>query len=78
MKWLNTVRKLNEKKIAIVLVANKIDLVESGGKERKVSEAEITEFCMQHHLTFKETSSMTGQNVMEVFEELLESSCGGM
>lgn len=39
VKWLNTVRKLNDKKIAIVLVANKIDLVESGEKDRKVSEA---------------------------------------
>lgn len=27
VKWLNTIKKMNERKIAIVLVANKIDLV---------------------------------------------------
>lgn len=50
-----------------MIIANKQDLVESGEKVRVVSEKEIVDFCVEHNLTYKETSALTGLNVRETF-----------
>jgi hypothetical protein len=46
-----------------IIIANKLDLVDSGQKARAVSEKEIVDFCVEHNLSFKETSAKTGHNV---------------
>lgn len=64
-------KSYGDKNIAICLVANKIDLVESGEKARAVSESELTDFCVKEGLGFKETSAITGHNVTELFQDLV-------
>jgi GTPase SAR1 family protein len=73
VKWLDSVKNYSDKNISICLVANKIDLVESGERPRAVTETEITDFCVDHGLAFKETSAITGHNVFELFNDMLES-----
>jgi hypothetical protein len=34
----------------------------------------LTDFCVQHGLSFKETSAITGYNVLELFQDMLESN----
>ena len=50
-----------------MIIANKLDLVESGQKKRAVQEKELIDFCVEHNLSFKETSAKTGYNVRETF-----------
>jgi GTPase SAR1 family protein len=57
--------------MCIVVVANKMDLVESGEKERKVPEKDIVDLCLRHSVTYKCASALTGLNVQESFEELV-------
>ena len=56
-----------------MIIANKMDLVESGQKKRAVSEKEIIDFCVEQNLSFKETSAKTGYNVRETFNEFAQS-----
>jgi Ras-related protein Rab-2A len=51
----------------IILVGNKVDLVEGGGVARQVTEEEAREFAERHGLVgYIETSAKTGKNVDEV------------
>ena len=54
-----------------IVVGNKLDLVESGEKERKVSEKDIVDFCLKNSLTYKYASALTGLNVEESFNDLI-------
>ncbi len=46
-----------------MLIANKLDLIESGEKPRMVSESEIIDFCLKHSVAYKYTSAVSGFNI---------------
>ena len=62
--WLREVKaEIRSSKMPKIIIANKTDLVETGQKERAVSEKELVDFCVDHGLNFRETSAVTGTNV---------------
>ena len=71
--WLKEIEKRSSQKMCKIIIGNKLDLVESGEKERKVSEKDILDFCLRHSLTYKYSSALTGINVVESFHDLVDS-----
>jgi Ras-related protein Rab-18 len=63
--WLNEIYSNTKADISIVLVANKIDIL-----DRKISKEEGQEFASKNNLLYVETSSKEGINIDEPFEKL--------
>eukprot|EP00435_Cladocopium_sp_Y103_P036831 s2891_g9.t1 len=72
LKWLEELRQNAEPNIIIMLVGNKLDLVEKDPTARQVHYDAASEFARQHKLLFKEASAVTTYNVKHVFEQLLQ------
>ena len=70
-KWVENLKKFSEPDIVIMIVGNKLDLVENPN-DRKVPIEEAEEFCREKKLLYGETSAYTSANIKEVFETLLE------
>jgi len=69
--WLSDLREYGEDGVVIILVGNKVDLVEGGGVERQVTEEEAREFAEREGLVgYMETSAKTGKNVDETFNKV--------
>ncbi len=71
-KWMEELRQNAEPDISIILVGNKIDLVEKDPSCRQVNADAAAEWARQHDLLFAESSSVTSYNVKHVFENLLQ------
>lgn len=68
--WLNEIKTnccINENKIFIIVVGTKSDLV----SKRVVNKETIQKFISDTKCTYIETSSLTGQNVEKVFNEMV-------
>mmetsp|Transcript_49258 Transcript_49258/g.104811 ORF Transcript_49258/g.104811 Transcript_49258/m.104811 type:complete len:221 (-) Transcript_49258:136-798(-) len=72
LKWLEELRQNAEPNIIIMLVGNKVDLVEKDPTARQVYYDTAVEFAQQHKLLFKEASAVTNYNVKHMFEQLLQ------
>jgi GTPase SAR1 family protein len=72
--WFAEVEKFANQRFCKLVIANKLDLVESGEKPRMVAEKEIIDFCLKHSVTYKYTSAVSGLNIQESFTDLVESS----
>jgi len=72
VKWMEELRQNGEPDIVILLVGNKVDLVEKDPSSRQVYYDAAAEFARQHHLFFCEASAVTGHNITHVFEQLLQ------
>merc|ERR1712150_189402 len=72
MKWMEELRQSAEPNIVIMLVGNKVDLVEKDPGSRQVYYDAAAEFARQHMLLFSEASAVTSQNVKHIFEHLLQ------
>ncbi|OLQ02212.1 Ras-related protein YPTC6 [Symbiodinium microadriaticum] len=70
--WVQEVREGASPDAVIVLVGNKIDLVEQDPSLRQVYHDVAQEFARQHGLHFVEASAVSGMNVRDAFEQLLE------
>ena len=64
-KWFNDLREQCGK-IPIILVANKIDLI----NEKVIPLEEGERYALKHDIIFYETSAKTGENVVDIMEEL--------
>ena len=71
-KWLNELKDHAEPDIVVVLVGNKVDIVESDPNERKVTKEEGQKFADDNNLLFFESSAIADINVRRVFTDLLE------
>lgn len=71
--WLHELRTKAGKDVPIVLVGNKIDLVQDDPNCRRVSYEEAKHFADIHGLLFIETSAKTNTNIDLAFESLLTS-----
>mmetsp|Transcript_15127 Transcript_15127/g.40824 ORF Transcript_15127/g.40824 Transcript_15127/m.40824 type:complete len:220 (+) Transcript_15127:132-791(+) len=72
LKWLEELRQNAEPNIIIMLVGNKLDLVEKDPSARQVYYDSAVDFAHQHKLFFKEASAVTNYNVKPIFEHLLQ------
>jgi Rab family protein len=72
IKWLEELRQNAEPEIVIMLVGNKVDLVEKDPSARQVYYDAAAEFAKQHGLLFSESSAVTSYNVKCIFEHLLQ------
>lgn len=71
-RWMEELRQNAEPDIVIMLVGNKLDLVESDPSKRQVFHDVAAEFAKQHGLLFAESSAVTSHNVKHIFEHLLQ------
>jgi Rab family protein len=71
-RWMEEIRNQTEPDIDIMLVGNKLDLVENNGENRRVLKEVAGNFAKDNNLMFLETSTFTGENVKEAFEGLLQ------
>jgi GTPase SAR1 family protein len=66
--WVQTLRRQADPSITIILVGNKLDLAPSSrGTERELAEA----YAEEEGLLFVEASAKTGENVQEVFMQVV-------
>lgn len=72
MKWMEELRQNAEPDIVIMLVGNKVDLVDKDSSARQVYYDAAAEFARQHGLFFSEASAVTSHNVKQIFEHLLQ------
>mmetsp|Transcript_19415 Transcript_19415/g.35181 ORF Transcript_19415/g.35181 Transcript_19415/m.35181 type:complete len:221 (-) Transcript_19415:109-771(-) len=72
IKWMEELRQNAEPDIVIMLVGNKVDLVEKDPSARQVYYDVAVEFANNHGLFFLEASAVTSYNVKKIFEELLQ------
>eukprot|EP00914_Ancora_sagittata_P002733 GHVO01005856.1.p1 GENE.GHVO01005856.1~~GHVO01005856.1.p1 ORF type:complete len:235 (+),score=35.70 GHVO01005856.1:33-737(+) len=71
-KWLEELRQNAEPDIVIMLVANKVDLVEEDASMREVPYETASAFAQRQGLFFSESSAVTTYNVKHIFEHLLQ------
>ena len=65
-RWLKNINDYAEKDIMILVVGNKLDLIE----QRKVTESQAMNFCKEHGFKYIEASAKEGTNILRIFEEL--------
>jgi small GTP-binding protein len=65
-QWINDLNALCEHNACVVLVGNKLDLMD----DRTITETEALEFAHRYNLDYVETSAKTGGNVTEAFVRL--------
>ena len=71
--WYNDLITLGEKGCVIALVGNKLDLVERNERKREVEKYEAQAYADDNHMLFFETSAYNGNNLNDIFEELLQT-----
>ena len=67
-RWLRELRSHSSDDVVTVLAGNKTDLRESLGI---ISRQDGEDFCRRHNLMYLEASALTGENVNELFETLV-------
>jgi GTPase SAR1 family protein len=72
-EWLKEINEHTEEGIIIMLIGNKIDLVQEKPSDRKIKLEEVNAFCKKYNLLYSETSAKNGDNIKESFDELIES-----
>lgn len=72
LKWMEELRQNAEPDVVIMLVGNKVDLIERDPSARQVYYDAAAEFARQHGLFFSEASAVAGLNVKHIFEHLLQ------
>ena len=71
--WYNDLMTLGEKGCIIALVGNKLDLIEKNKNKREVPQIEAQSYAEDNHMLFFETSAYNGNNINDIFEELLQT-----
>lgn len=71
-KWLEEIKQNADKDIVIMLVGNKVDLVEQNESKRKVTYEQGANFAKENNLFFAEASAVSKLNVKHIFENLLQ------
>lgn len=71
-KWLEDLRQSGEPDIVVILVGNKVDLVEENPASREVPYATAAQYAQRNGLFFSEASAVSSFNVKHIFEHLLQ------
>ena len=65
-RWIQDAREQASREVTIAVVGNKRDL----SNERAVPMLDASRFCQERDLLFMETSALTGEAVVDIFELL--------
>ncbi len=68
MEWIEELHKNADPNIVIALIGNKLDLF----NERQVTYDEASKFAEENGLYYYECSAKTGENVREIFIQVME------
>ena len=71
-RWLMELKQFAEPDCVIMLVGNKLDLVNTNKSRRQVSFEEAKIFSEENKLVFFETSALSNLKVSECFEDLIQ------
>eukprot|EP00920_Eleutheroschizon_duboscqi_P011688 GHVT01028050.1.p1 GENE.GHVT01028050.1~~GHVT01028050.1.p1 ORF type:complete len:250 (-),score=61.64 GHVT01028050.1:1428-2177(-) len=71
-KWLEDLRQNAEPDIVVMMVGNKVDLVEKDPLAREVPYDLAASFGQKNGMFFSESSAVTSFNVKHIFEDLLQ------
>jgi len=71
-RWLKELRDHANRDIALVLIGNKVDMLEKG-TTREVSEEAAKRLAEEYDLPWLETSAKTGDNVDESFSKVIKT-----
>ena len=64
--WIKDAKNYAEKNIQILIVGNKLDLIE----QRTVSQSQVINYCRENGYKYIEASAKDGTNILKIFEEL--------
>lgn len=70
-RWIEDIKNMAEPDLIILIVANKIDLVNKEPSLRRVSKEEGQKLAAENDLLYIEASALEGININNAFEELL-------
>lgn len=70
-RWIEDIKNMAEPDLIILIVANKIDLVNKDPSMRRVSREEGQKLAVENDLLYIEASALEGININNAFEELL-------
>lgn len=70
-EFMSDVKALTPSTVSVVVVANKVDLLDEDPELEEVSQAEVLEFCNRNgNIPVINASALTGRNVDEIFDRL--------
>lgn len=75
--WVQTLQRQADPGIIIILVGNKLDLVQDDPSARRTTTEEAERYAEAEGLLFCEASAKTGENVSEIFMKIGEFRKGG-
>ena len=71
--WYNDLITKAEVGCIIALIGNKLDLVQRNERKREVSKEEAQSYAEDNHMLFYETSAYNGNNINDIFEDLMQT-----
>jgi len=73
-KWVDKVKQEADPNCAMLIVGNKLDLVESGEKSRAVNLADVQRYAEPLKAKVIEVSAKTGHNIRLIFQQVVETA----
>mmetsp|Transcript_5522 Transcript_5522/g.13442 ORF Transcript_5522/g.13442 Transcript_5522/m.13442 type:complete len:198 (-) Transcript_5522:242-835(-) len=73
-KWVDKVKQEADPNCAMLIVGNKLDLVESGEASRRVELAAVQKYASPLGAKVVEVSAKTGHNIEKIFQEVVETA----
>jgi len=73
MNWYDDLMLKADKDCIIALLGNKLDLIQKNERKRDVTKEEAQEYANENNMLFYETSAYNGDNISDIFEELLQT-----
>jgi len=70
-RWIEDIKNMAEPDLTIMLVGNKLDLVNKDSSARQVPKEEGKRLAKENDLLYVETSAIEGTNITTSFEDLL-------
>ncbi|KAM3146791.1 hypothetical protein pb186bvf_000945 [Paramecium bursaria] len=70
VKWMDDLRYQAEPDVVMLVVGNKLDLIQNNPQARKVEKIDAQNLAQQYNALFLESSAVTGELVSECFETL--------
>ena len=71
--WMTNIRNKCDKDCIVILVGNKLDIVQEDCNKREITEEMGKNFANQYNINFIEVSAKTDTRIVDIFEELLST-----
>ncbi|KRX00403.1 P-loop containing nucleoside triphosphate hydrolase [Pseudocohnilembus persalinus] len=71
-RWISELKEEAEQDVVVILVGNKLDIVNSDESKREVKFAAAQQYAKENNLLFMETSAKTNIKVKEIFDMLTQ------